>query len=89
MSFSFEQNFRTRESARRTVMKAPGLPEPARDFLLAAINHLPDDTDDRFIMVAANGHLCDGTGSYVNSSAVLTVTPYTFAPVPMYGRTTA
>lgn len=91
MSFSFEASFRSRESARRTVLKDPGLPEPVRDFLLTRINALSYDTDDRYIYVKAQGHLMvsGGGNSYERSSGDLLVEPRYFAPAPTYGRTTA
>jgi len=91
MSYSFEGNFRTKESARRTVMKDPGLPDVIRNVLLAAINALSADTDDRFLFVRAVGHqmIATDSNSYERSSAELLVEPRLFAPPPTYGRSTA
>ena len=86
MSYSFEGNFRTRESARRTVMKDGGLPDVIREVLLGALNALSADTDDRFIYVKAVGHQMSN-GDYERSSAELLVEPRLFAPAPTYGRT--
>jgi hypothetical protein len=89
MSYAFEGSFRTKESARRTVMKDPGLPNVVREVLLAGIMALSDDTDDRFLYVRAVGHQMDGSGSYERTSAELLIEPRYFAPAPTYGRTTA
>lgn len=87
MSYSFEADFRTKESARRTVMKDPGLPDVIREVLLGAINALSADTDDRFIHVKAVGHQMEAGGnSYERSSAELLVEPRMFAPTPSYSR---
>lgn len=82
MSYSFEATFRTKETARRAVMKDGGLPEVIRAVLLGAINALPYDTDDRFIVVKAQGHQCGdgpGGGSYERTSAELLVEPRCFS----------
>jgi hypothetical protein len=90
MSYSFEGSFRTKESARRTVMKDPGLPDVIREVLLGAITALSDDTDDRYLYVKANGHQMDKSGnSYERTSAEILVEPRLFSPAPTYGRTTA
>ena len=90
MSYSFEGSFRTRESARRTVMKDFGLPDVIRAVFIGALNALSDDTDDRYIYVKAVGHQMDGSGSsYERSSAELLVEPRLFSPAPTYGRSTA
>ncbi len=90
MSYSFETHFRTKESARRTVMKDPNLPNVIRDVLLAAINALSADTDDRFIYVKASGHQMEpDCNSYERSSADLLVEPRLFSPAPTYGRNVA
>lgn len=80
MSYSFEGNFRTKETARRNVMKAH-LPDVVRALLNAAINGLSYDTDDRFIYVKANGHQLDpdqSNGGYERTSADILVEPRFF-----------
>jgi hypothetical protein len=90
MSYSFESHFRTKESARRTIMKDPCLPDVIREVLLGAINALSADTDDRFIYVKANGHqMTDSGNSYGRTSADIVVEPRVFSPAPTYGRSTA
>ena len=90
MSYSFEGSFRTKESARRTVAKDPGLPDVIRAVLLDAINNLSDDTDDRYLFVKAVGHQTSDSGnSYERSAADLLVEPRLFSPPPAYGRSTA
>jgi hypothetical protein len=79
MSYGFEGSFRTKESARRTVMKDPGPPDVIREVLLSAINALSYDTDDRYLFVKAVGHQMDRSGnSYERSSAELLVEPRLF-----------
>ena len=55
MSYSFEGSFRTRESARRTVMKDSGVPDVIRAVLIGALNALSDDTDDRVHLRQSRG----------------------------------
>jgi hypothetical protein len=90
MSYSFEGSFRTKESARCTVMKDPGLPDVVRAVLVDAINALSYDTDDRYLYVKAVGHQMEANcNSYERTSAELLVEPRYFSPAPTYGRTTA
>ena len=70
MSYTFEGSFRTKESARRTVMKDPGLPDVVREVLLGGINALSYDTDDRYLYVKAVGHQMDGADSYERTNAL-------------------
>lgn len=82
MSYSFEGNFRTKETARRAVVKDGGLPHVVRELLLAAINGLPYDNDDRFIYVKANGHQLlpdQSNGNYERTSADILVEPRLFS----------
>jgi hypothetical protein len=81
MSYSFEGSFRTKESARRKIMKDSGLPDVIRVVLLEAVKALSEDTDDRYIYVKALGHQMDplGGNSYERSSAELLVEPRLFS----------
>lgn len=82
MSYYFDGSFRTKETARRAVMKDGGLPDVVRDVLLEGINALSYDTDERYLYVKAFGHQMEPScNSYEQTRAELLVEPRYFSLV--------
>lgn len=77
MSFHVSFNARSRQHALRLLdLRSGQLPTPVLGFIKTSIENLDQPRDaQRFISVEATGHLCDGAGSWGQSSATIKVTP--------------
>lgn len=77
MSFSKEAFFRDAQEAAGHVDSWKDIPLFVREFILAALNHLPNKMMP--VQVGCNGHICDGPGSYSTSNCSITVKPMEFS----------
>ena len=78
MSYSFEGYFRTKRSAVMALRDETHttFPNIVRLLVIEAVQALPDDLDDRFIHIRAQGHQCNG--DYERSSHDIVVEPLYF-----------
>lgn len=74
MSFSFSYLARNKTAAKQRLAKEHA-PESVKAFVGTAIDNIPNDG---LIVVKANGHLCDGAGSYAVTTSAIEVRPLEF-----------
>lgn len=74
MSFHVEYLGRSKEHA-LAVLEKQNLPGSIKEFVKVGIQNTPDRDTLIAISIKAQGHLCDGAGSYEVTNCSISVTP--------------
>lgn len=77
MSWSKVGLYKNVEAAQMAVESDYSVPAEIKAYILKGLSYLPDPASP--VWIEGHGHVCDGPGSYVQTSCQLTVKPMPFS----------